>query len=572
MVRDVMTSPVVVDAHDEPERSSEQPASGRGALLVGLGILASRLFGLVRERVFAHYFGAGMEAAAFRAALRIPNFLQNLFGEGVLSASFIPVYVGFVARKDKVAAFRLAGAVLGFLSLVVSLLVLAGMLLTPQLIGLIAPGLTGEARELAIRLVRILFPGTGLLVVSAWCLGILNSHRKFLLSYMAPVLWNMAIISALVLYGGRVSASELAVKVAWGAVAGSFLQTAVQWPSVVSLLHRFRMSLDTKLASAREVFRNFVPVVFGRGVVQISAYLDTAFASIVSERALAGLSYAQTLYLIPVSLFGMAVSASELPEMSRAIGSESEVAAQLRSRLDSGARRIAFFIVPSTVAFLLLGDVISGALFQSGRFGLSETRYLWALLAASSIGLLAATQGRLVASAFYALKDTRTPLLFAVVRVAATGLAAWFCATRLRPLVGGPVEVGALGIAVTSGLAGWLEFGLLKRALARRIGDVGLAWSRLLRLWGASLFAGAVGLGGKVALVKLCGAAPLESDEWFGGLLPMPALSPVVTAVAVLGATGIAYLLATRFLGIEQASALVDRLARKLDRRRQPSP
>jgi hypothetical protein len=175
-----------VELPAKPERG------GRGALLVAAGILFSRVFGLVRERVFAHYFGNSIEAAAFKAALRIPNFLQNLFGEGVLSASFIPVYVQLVAKKDREGADRLAGAIFGLLSVVLSALVLAGMLVTPLFIDVIAPGFKGESRELAIRLVRILFPGTGLLVLSAWCLGILNSHRRFFLSYAAPVLWNCA--------------------------------------------------------------------------------------------------------------------------------------------------------------------------------------------------------------------------------------------------------------------------------------------------------------------------------------------------------------------------------------------
>lgn len=169
--------------------------------MVAAGILASRLIGLVRGLVFARYFSTSAAADAFTAALRIPNLLQNLFGEGVLSASFIPVYAGLLARNDRERANRVAGAVLALLALVVSLLVLAGVLATPVLIELIAPGFTGATRELTIRLVRILFPGAGLLVLSAWCLGILNSHHRFFLSYVSPVIWNVSIIVALAVYG-----------------------------------------------------------------------------------------------------------------------------------------------------------------------------------------------------------------------------------------------------------------------------------------------------------------------------------------------------------------------------------
>src|SRR5438034_1194624 len=174
----------------------------------------SRLAGLVRSRVFAYYFGLGLEADAFTAAVRIPNFLQNLLGEGALSASFIPVYAGLLAREDRREADRVAGAVASLLALVVSLIVLCGVLATPLLIDAIAPGFAGAKRALTIDIVRILFPGAGLLVLSAWCLGVLNSHRRFLLSYAAPVMWNAAMIATLVAFR-RSPLPRLAVLLAW---------------------------------------------------------------------------------------------------------------------------------------------------------------------------------------------------------------------------------------------------------------------------------------------------------------------------------------------------------------------
>src|SRR5512139_3704833 len=165
---------------------------GRWAFLVAAGILLSRLAGLVRQRIFSHYFGQVSDAAdAFKAAFRIPNFLQNLFGEGVLSASFIPVYAGLLAQGKSEEADRVAGAIFSLLSLLVSILVLIGVLATPLLIAVIAPGFKGAKVELTVSLVRILFPGAGILVLSAWCLGVLNSHRRFFVSYTAPVAWNL---------------------------------------------------------------------------------------------------------------------------------------------------------------------------------------------------------------------------------------------------------------------------------------------------------------------------------------------------------------------------------------------
>ena len=173
-------------------------ASRSYAPLVAAGILLSRIAGLVRDRVFAHYLGNSDAADAFRAAFRIPNILQNLFGEGVLSASFIPVYANLLAQGKREEADRVASAIFCLLALVMSGLVLAGVLATPWLIDAIAPGFAGVKRDLTIRLVRILFPGAAMLALSAWCLGILNSHRHFFISYTAPVIWNAAIIASLI--------------------------------------------------------------------------------------------------------------------------------------------------------------------------------------------------------------------------------------------------------------------------------------------------------------------------------------------------------------------------------------
>lgn len=547
------------------EKPAETKRSGRGAILVGAGILFSRLFGLVRERVFAHYFGNSIEAAAFKAALRIPNFLQNLFGEGVLSASFIPVYVGLEARGDREGADRLAGAIFGLLSLATSALVALGVGATPWFIDTVAPGFHGESRELAIALVRILFPGTGLLVMSAWCLGILNSHRRFFLSYAAPVLWNVAIIGSMVLFGGR-GARELVAYVAWGAVVGSFVQAAVQVPTVLRVLGAFRPNLDTRFAPVRQVLRSFVPVVIGRGVVQVSAYVDTAYASLISERALSALAYAQTLYLIPVSLFGMAVSAAELPEMASATGTDDEVAAKLRGRLSAGSRRIAFFIVPSAAAFLLLGDVIGGALLQTGRFGAADTRYLWYLLAGSTVGLLAATQGRLYASAFYALKDPRTPLNFAVLRVVLTAGLAWWSAVKLPTTLGLVAQerhLAAIGITATTGLAAWFEYLLLKRSLERRIGPSGFSLAHLGKLWCAAGLAAVAGLGVKALLVHVAGEAPGTSMEWGGTFAPMPGLPPVIVASVVLPVVGAVYGGLSLAFGVDEARGIARRILKR---------
>src|SRR6185437_10635824 len=288
----------------EPARTRAPERTGRAALLVASGIFLSRIFGLVRQRFLGHYLGLGDAADAFNAAFKIPNFLQNLLGEGVLSASFIPVYARLLAEGDEREARQVAGAVAGLLAVTTSVIVLCGVLAT---------GFAGAKRGLTIELVRIFFPGAGVLVLSAWCLGVLNSHRRFFISYTAPIFWNVAIIATLIALGRSRAQAPLAVAAAWGSLAGSVLQLLVQLPTVLRLVGRLRPSLDTASANVRTVIHNFVPVFVGRGVVQISGYVDVVLASLLPAGAVAGLTTAQTLYVLPVSLFGMSVSAAELP-------------------------------------------------------------------------------------------------------------------------------------------------------------------------------------------------------------------------------------------------------------------
>lgn len=515
-------------------------SSAAHALLVGGGIFLSRIAGLLRQRVFAHYFGQSDAGDAFNAAFRIPNFLQNLFGEGVLSASFIPVYSRLMAQGREDEARRVAGVVATLLALVTSALVLAGMLAAPWLVDLIAPGFEGAKRELTARMVRILFPGTALLVLSAWCLGVLNSHRRFFLSYTAPVAWSAVMIAAMVIFGATSKGAELAVTLAWAAVAGAALQLLVQLPLALRLARGLSPSLDLGDEAPRRVLRMFGPVFVGRGVVQISVYVDSVLASLLPVGAVTALANAQTLYTLPVSLFGMAVSASELPAMSSVLGNDDEVARLLRERLRDGLARVAFFIVPSSVAFLALGDVVAAALFQTGRFTADDAVWVWGILAGSSVGLLASTMGRLYGSAYYALHDTRTPLRYATVRVLLGTMLGFGTSLYLPAIVGIDPRWGVAFLTASSGSAAWVEFTLLRRTMHARIGAASLPSSRLPLLWAAA------GLAAVVALAT--------------GHFVAEGLSPIPRAMVVLTPYGVTYLLTTWVVGVPEVSAIFSRL------------
>jgi putative peptidoglycan lipid II flippase len=518
--------------------TTTKATEGRGAVFVAAGILLSRIAGLVRLRAFAHYFGVQSDAAdAFNAAFRIPNLLQNLFGEGALSASFIPVYASLVGRGNRDEADRVAGAIGALLALTTAVLVAAGIAAAPALVAGIAPGFGGDKRQLTVLLVRVLFPGAGLLVLSAWCLGVLNSHRRFLLSYAAPVMWNAAMVATLIVFGRSTPLPRLAELLAWGSVAGSALQFAVQFPAVLRAAPGLRFALDRASLHVRQVATNFVPVFIGRGVVQISAFIDTLIASLLPTGAVTGLANAQLLYTLPVSLFGMSVAAAELPAMS-ITGGVGAARDALRARLDDGLRRIAFFVVPSAIAFLAFGDVIAAALLQTGRFSSEDAVYVWGILAGSALGLLATTLGRLYSSAFYALHDTRTPLAFAIVRIALATVLGYVLAVHVPAALGMSRLWGAAGLTVSASVAGWVELLLLRRSLNGRIGRTGLPAAYASTLWLLGTAAAAAAWGVRIVL---------------------PPIHPAIAAAAILGPFGALYLGGAMMRGIPEATTLLRR-------------
>lgn len=539
-----------VPAGQAPDPPPE-PSGAAASAMVGGGILLSRIAGLIRERIFAQFFGTSLYADVFRAGLRMPNVLQNLLGEGTLSASFIPVYAELLEKGREEEAGRVAGAIFSLLLAIAGALAIIGIVFAPLLVSVLLPGFEGERRELTILVSRILFPMTGVLVLFAWTLGILNSHRYFFLPYFAPVLWNGAMIATLLLLGRVLPPDRLVIALAWGALLGGGLQFLIQLPWVLRLEKRLRISLQWKLPGVREAVRNAGPAILGRGVVQLSGWVDMVLASLLAVGGVAAIGYAQTLYVLPVSLFGMSVAAAELPELARRRGGAIEV---LRDRTRSALQRMAFFVVPSFVGFVLLGDIIVAALYQTGEFGRTDTLLVYFTLAAYAIGLVASTGTRLFSSTFFALRDTRTPARYAAIRVATAALLGFLLMIQFEPVqlfgfqVGpglfgdlriGERRLGAVGLALGAGIAAWVEWALLRNALRSRLGRIGVHASVFIRMFGAAL----AGAGGAWLI------------RW---LVPTP--GPLLAAVLLLGVFGIVYLSLATLLGLGEAGALLDRL------------
>lgn len=549
-----------------------------GSRAVAAGILLSRIAGLVRERVLAQALGVGIGAEAFRAALRIPNLLQNLLGEGVLSASFVPTYARALADGRDEDAGRLAGAVASLLVLVTGLLVLVGVLLAEPLTRLLTPGFVpGSPRfTLTVALVRIVTPGLGLLVLSAWCLGVLNAHRRFFLAYVAPVLWNGAIIVAAIVAGTLGAATvDVARAVAVGASTGAVLQFVVQVPTVVRLSRGLAPRWPRRtVAGLTEVLRASWGAIAGRGVVQLSAYLDLVIASVLATGAVAALGYAQALYLLPISLFGMSVAAAALPDLATRTATDPQAAAE---RLARAVGRVAYLVGAAAVVAVVLGDLVVGVVLQGGRFDPLVTRQVALVLAAYGLGMGATAVSRVLQAALYGADDTVTPARVALVRVltsTAVGVAAMLVLDAYAVVPGGiervaafgPADVaarstlestlrlGAVGLALGASVGAWVELALLRRRVRGRLGRVPLgAHVRAPLLAGLALVPVALALRGVAGTITAATGA-----------------GPLIVGPPALLVAGLAHVLLGRALAVPEAAQVLRVLKRRP--RQPPAP
>ncbi|WP_437554207.1 murein biosynthesis integral membrane protein MurJ [Sorangium sp. So ce367] len=504
------TTPASAAPGAPPATSAGPPAAGqekatsaaRSSAMVTAGIILSRLVGLLRQRVTAHFFGTSELADVLAAAFRAGNITQNLLGEGTLSATFIPVYARLRAAGDARRAAHFALSALGILLVAAAVASLAGVLAAPWLSFLVAAGFDDDKLASTTRIVRIIFPMTGLLVLSAWGLGVLNAHRRFFLPYAAPVAWSAAQIAGLLACGAWLGmrGEPLAEALAWSALAGAALQLSLLLPSARSLLGGLRPRLDARDPSVREAGSKLPAALLGRGIIQVSGLVDTLLVSFLGAGANAAFGYAQTVYLLPMSILGVGEAAVALPEMARDTA-EADVARRneaLSRRLGASLARITVLTVPATAVFMVLGRELITLLLQTGTFDQESTARVEPLVCAYGLALLGNAAGRVLITASFALGDTRTPARYALYRVVVS--------TTVALLLMQWLDV--LGVVLGAVIAGWVEAIALGYRVRREIGGLGLDQLRIGRV--ALLAAISVGCGAalKAALPEAVAAAP----------------------------------------------------------------
>ncbi len=430
--------------------------------IVGSATLLSRIFGFLRDVVIAGYFGAGLGSDAFFVAFRIPNLLRRLFAEGSLSIAFIPVFTEYLTNKGKDEAFKLAGSAILLLSIILTMLALVGILLSPLIVRIIAPGFAGspEKLSLTITLTRIMFPYIFFIGMVALCMGILNVLGHFAAPALAPVFLNLAMIGGVFFISPH--QSEPITGLAIGVIIGGVLQLLLQIPFIIRKGVFFWKKTRIYHAGLKKVGLLMLPTVFGAAVYQINILVGTLLASLLPEGSVSYLYYADRLVQFPLGIFAIATATAVLPSLSRQAAAEDF--AGVRETFAHAMNLVFFITIPSMVGLIILREPIISLLFKRGAFDAETTRLTAVALLYYGMGLWAFSAVRIVVSTFYALQDTKTPVRMAVVSVIANIV--------LGVLLMGPLGHG--GLALSTSLASMLNLVLLIRALRVTLGSLEL--------------------------------------------------------------------------------------------------
>ena len=456
----------------------------RAAGTVSLAVFASRILGLVREQVFAGLFGAGYAFDAFIVAFRIPNLLRDLFAEGALSSAFVTVFTDYEQRQGAESTWRLANNVIFCFSSFLSLLVLLGMFLAPHIVGIMAPdfGTIPGKLELTTLMARIMFPFLILVSLAALAMGILNTKGKFFVPSLSSSFFNLGSVVVgvgLSLIVPRFGVAPI-VGMAWGALVGGLLQLVVQLPLLWRVGFKLQWVLDFKEPGLGRIIKLMLPAVVGLSATQINVFINTFYASSCAQGSISWLSYAYRLFHLPMGLFGVALMVAIMPVVSRHAANRDLGA--LREALESSLSLSFLVTLPAACGLIFLAQPIIALIYQHGHFTGLDTRQTAAALALYSLGLTAFAGVKIMVPVYYALDDTRIPVLGSFVTVAANLV--------LINLTLAPLQHRA--IALSTSLSMILNFLFLAAVLYRKLAgyQVRSLTLKLVKVTGASLIMG----------------------------------------------------------------------------------
>ncbi len=438
---------------------SENSRVVKAAGVVGAATLTSRILGFIRDAVIAWFFGAGFSSDAFIAAFRIPNLLRRLFAEGSLSSAFIPVFTEYIVKQGQAEAFHLARSAFRLLGGVLIIASICGVLLSPWMVRLIAPGFSADKLSLTITLTRLMFPYIFFIGLVALCMGILNVLGHFAAPAFAPVLLNLSIIGSVFFISPSLKPPVIGLAV--GVLIGGFLQLALQLPVLIKTGFYFWKEAKMIHPGLKRVGTLIPPVILGGAVYQINILVGTLLGSLLDQGSVTYLYFADRLVQFPLGVFAIATATAVLPSLSRQAAT-----GDLDTLKDTFAQalKLVFFItIPATVGLIILREPIVALLFQRGEFDAQATRLTAQALLYYSVGLWAFSAVRIVAATFFALQDTRTPVRMAGISIFANIVLG---VVLMKPLAHG-------GLALATSLASMLNLGLLLGALRTRLGSLG---------------------------------------------------------------------------------------------------
>jgi putative peptidoglycan lipid II flippase len=567
-----------VEARKQPEQQQEQPppqtkqtSVAKSAGIVSIAVMFSRVLGLVREMIFARYFGAGFLYDAYQAAFTIPNVLRDLFAEGALSAAFVKVFTDYQVKKGEAEAWRLASLVFNALAVILSVVVIIGIFLTPYLVSIVASGFSPEKAALTVTMTQIMFPFILLVALAAVAMGVLNTKGVFGIPASASTVFNIASIIfglafAYWLSGGgwlsgddRTSVPEAAAQwaiigMAIGTLIGGAFQLLMQVPSLLKVGFRFSPALSFSDEGVRRVMRLMAPAILGTSAVQINVLVNLAVVSGI-DGGRSWLSYAFRLMQFPIGVFGVAIGTASIPVLSR-MASEGKFK-DFRDTLSSSLNLVFLMTLPSACGLVVLGEPIIRLIYERGRFDAADTTMTAWALAGYSIGLTGYAAIKVLSPAFYALDDAKTPMIIALCSIAVNAAASFLFRDLLSNVAVSPEYPGGLGhvgVALATSSVALVNFFALALMMRKRIS----------RLNGRQIFSAFA----RIALASAVMSAVCYFSYYFlhrqfgGGSF----VYRLIECFAPIALGGIVFFAAAKILRIGEIDKLYNAFARKLKR------